>query len=81
MAATRSQKPVAGERPEDLNKTPSNFQKELVKIAQKNKSKKNRVCKTGTCLEADRDNKRCPRVTFCGGAAFTFCGKGPIQNR
>jgi hypothetical protein len=40
MAATRSQKPVAGERPEDLNKIPSNLQKELVKIAQKNKNKK-----------------------------------------
>ena len=40
MAATRSQKRVAGERPEDLNKNPSKFQKELAKIAQKNKNKK-----------------------------------------
>jgi hypothetical protein len=40
MAATRSQKRVAGERPEDLSKNPSRFQKELAKIAQKNKNKK-----------------------------------------
>lgn len=40
MAATRSHKRVAGERPEDLNKNPSKFQKELAKIAEKNKNKK-----------------------------------------
>ena len=40
MAATRSQKRVLGEQPEDLNKNPSKFQKELMKIAQKNKNKK-----------------------------------------
>ena len=40
MAATRSQKRVAGERPEDLSKNPSKFQIELAKIAQKNKNKR-----------------------------------------
>jgi len=40
MAATRSQKRVAGGRPEDLSKNPSKFQKELAKIVQKNKNKK-----------------------------------------
>ena len=40
MAATRSQKRITGGRPEDLSKNPSKLQKELVKIAQKNKNKK-----------------------------------------
>jgi hypothetical protein len=40
MAATRSQKRVTGERPEDLSKNPSRLQKELAKIVQKNKNKK-----------------------------------------
>src|SRR5882762_8291825 len=51
MAATRSQKHVAGERPEDLSKSPSNFQKEINKIAQKNKNKKDDSAKKGSALK------------------------------
>ena len=51
MAATRSQKRVAGERPEDLNKNPSNLQKELAKIAQKNKNQKIVSARQGDILE------------------------------
>ena len=51
MAATRSQKRVAGERPEDLSKIPSNLQKELVKIALKNKNKKTALEKQGDALD------------------------------
>src|SRR5882762_5383808 len=51
MAATRSQKHVAGERPEDLSKSPSNFQKEINKIAQKNKNKKEESAKKGSALK------------------------------
>jgi hypothetical protein len=47
MAATRSQKRVAGERPEDLTKNPSNLQKEFARIAQKNKNKKIAVERQG----------------------------------
>jgi hypothetical protein len=51
MAATRSQKRVAGEWPEDLTNNPRNLQKELVKIAQKNKNKKVEFARQGRALE------------------------------
>jgi hypothetical protein len=51
MAATRSQKRVAGERPEDLSKNPSKFQKELAKTFQKNKNKKTVTERQGKALE------------------------------
>ena len=51
MASTRLQKRIAGEQPEDLNKNPSNLQKELVKIAQKNKNKKIEPARKGSALE------------------------------
>ena len=51
MASTRLQKRIAGEQPEDLNKNPSNLQKELVKIAQKNKNKKIEPARKGSTLE------------------------------
>src|SRR5882762_4696626 len=50
MAATRSQKRVTG-GPEDVNKNPSKFQKELAKISQKNKKSKVAVEKQGDALE------------------------------
>jgi hypothetical protein len=52
MAATRSQKRVAGGRPEDLTKNPSNLQKEFVKIAQKNKNMKTAFEKQGDTQDA-----------------------------
>jgi hypothetical protein len=51
MAATRLQKRMAGERLEDLDENPSNLQKELVKIAQKNKNKKIESARKGGALE------------------------------
>src|SRR5882762_1694744 len=66
MAATRSQKHVAGERPEDLSKSPSNFQKEINKIAQKNKNKKDDSAKKGSALKQSEttmnDNSELPFV-------------------
>ena len=50
MAATRSQKRVAGGQLEDLTKSPSKIQKELEKIAQKNK-KKVEPARKGDALE------------------------------
>jgi hypothetical protein len=50
IAATRSQKRVAGRQPEDLNKISSKFQKTLEKIAQKNK-KNEEPAKKGDALE------------------------------
>ena len=47
MATTRSQKRVTGGRPEDLTKNHSNLQKELQKVAQKNKNKKIAVERQG----------------------------------
>ena len=41
MAATRSHKCVVGEQLEDRNKIPNKIQKELGKIAQKNRNKRN----------------------------------------
>ena len=51
MAATRSQKRVAGERPEDEDENPSNLQKVLTKISQKNKNKKTESARKGSALE------------------------------
>ena len=50
MAATRSQKRVSGEQPENLSKTPSKIQRELAKIAQKEKSKKTVIERQGESL-------------------------------
>jgi hypothetical protein len=60
IAATRSQKRVAGGQLEDLNKNPSNLQKELIKINQKNKSKKMESVRQGRTLE---QSKQMPKVT------------------
>jgi len=51
MAATRAKKRVAGELPEDQNKNPSNLQKELAKIYQKNKQRKVEPVRKGRALE------------------------------
>ena len=57
MAATRSQKRVNGERPEDSNKNPSNLQNELIKIAQKNKNKRDELAKKGSALKQAETTK------------------------
>jgi hypothetical protein len=51
MAATRAKKRAAGELPEDQSKKPSNLQKELTKIYQKNKQKKAESVRQGRALE------------------------------
>jgi hypothetical protein len=65
MAATRLQKRMAGERLEDLNKNPSNLQKELAKIAQKNKNKKLESARKGSALErSDAAANDLPELPF-----------------
>jgi hypothetical protein len=76
MAATRSQKPVAGEQPEDLDKTPSNFQKELVKIAQKNKSKKIESARQERALKQTETTKDVPELPFVEVQPLPFVGRG-----
>ena len=51
MAATRSKRRAAGELPEDQNKNPSNLQKELAKIYQKNRQRKVEPVRKGRALE------------------------------
>ena len=51
MAATRSKRLAVGELPEDQNKNPSNLQKELAKIYQKNKQRKVEPVRKGRALE------------------------------
>jgi len=80
MAATRSQKRVAGERPEDLNKIPSNLQKELVKIAQKNKNKKEESAKKGSALkQAETMTSDVPELPFVNVQPLPFVGRGQTK--
>jgi hypothetical protein len=76
MAATRSQKPVAGERPEDLNKTPSNLQKELVKIAQKNKNKKVESARQESALKQRESQNDVPELPFVEVQPLPLVGRG-----
>jgi hypothetical protein len=76
MAATRSQKPVAGERPEDLNKTPSNFQKELAKIAQKNKNKKTESARQERALKQMENTNDVPELPFVEVQPLPVIGRG-----
>ena len=83
MAATRSQKRVAGERLEDLNKNPSRLQKELAKIAHKNKNKKVAVERQGDVLEKTTTVTNdvpvvpvVPELPFVDVAPLPFVGRG-----
>jgi hypothetical protein len=76
MAATRSQKPVAGERPEDLNKNPSNLQKELVKIAQKNKNKKVESARQESALKQMENTNDVPELPFVEVQPLPLVGRG-----
>ena len=80
MAATRSQKRVAGERPEDLNKKPSNLQKEFAKLAQKNKNKKVESVRQGDALEqtAAVDND-VPELPFINVEPLPVVGRGQTK--
>jgi hypothetical protein len=80
MAATRSQKRVAGERPEDLNKIPSNLQKELVKIAQKNKNKKIEFARQGRALEqTEAVTNDVPELPFVDVPPLPVVGRGQTK--
>ena len=77
MAATRSQKRVAGGRPEDLSKIPSNLQKELVKIAQKNKNNKKTFEKQGDALEETTTlTNNVPELPFVDVRPLPVVGRG-----
>ena len=81
MAATRSQKPVAGEQPEDLNKTPSNFQKELTKITQKNKNNKTVSARQEHALKQMDDTTKSdvPELPFVEGQPLPQVGRGQTK--
>jgi hypothetical protein len=77
IAATRSQKRVAGERLEDLNKIPSNLQKELVKIAHKNKNKKVEFARQGRALEQkEMMTNNVPELPFVDVQPLPIVGRG-----
>jgi hypothetical protein len=82
IAATRSQKRVAGERPEDLNKNPSKIQKELAKIAHKNKNKKVTVEKQRDAPEMTTmvaDDVPVPELPFVSVPPLPFVGRGQTK--
>ena len=80
MAATRSQKRDTGGRPEDLNENPSNFQKELVKIAQKNKNKRVEFARQGKALEqAETTMEDLPELPFVDVPPLPVVGRGPAK--
>jgi len=61
MAATRSKKRETGKLPEESNKSPSNFQKELSKIYQKNnKKKEDESVRQGRALEQRKESVEIP---------------------
>ena len=80
MAATQSQKRDTGGRPEDLNENPSNFQKELVKIAQKNKNKRVEFARQGKALEqAETTMEDLPELPFVDVPPLPVVGRGPAK--
>jgi hypothetical protein len=80
MAATRSQKRVAGGRPEDLSKNPRNLQKELEKIAQKNKNKEIESAKKGSALkQAETTTNDVPELPFVDVQPLPIVGRGQTK--
>jgi hypothetical protein len=79
MAATRSQKRT-GERPEDLNKNPSNLQKVLTKIALKNKNKKTEFARQGSALEQiETTPENLPELPFVDVQPLPVVGRGQTK--
>jgi hypothetical protein len=82
IAATRSQRRETGERLEDLNKNPSNLQKELVKIAQKNKNKKIEFAAQGSALkQAETMTSDVPELPFVDVPSLPFVGRGQSKTK
>ena len=80
MAATRSQKRVTGEQPEDLSKNPSKFHKELAKIAQKNKNKRVAVEKQGdTQKQKSTVENNVPELPFVDVPPLPIIGRGQTK--
>ena len=80
MAATRSQKCVIGGQPEDKNKTPIKIQKELAKIAQKNKNKKVTFEKQGESLkETMAEENDVPELPFANVRPLPNVGRGQTK--
>ena len=77
IAATRAQKRVAGEQLESEDKTPSNFQKELAKIAQKNKKKKVEFATQGRALkQSETTMNDAPELPFVNVQPLPVVGRG-----
>jgi hypothetical protein len=80
IAATRSQKRVAGERPENLNKSPSNLQKELEKIAQKNKKKKVEFAtQDDSVKQTETTTNELPELPFVDVPPLPVVGRGQAK--
>jgi hypothetical protein len=80
IAATRSQKPVAGERPEDLNKFPSKIQNELEKIAQRKSKKKIESARLGSALrQMDTTTSDLPELPFVEVRPLPLVGRGQAK--
>ena len=79
MAATRSQKRVAGGQPEDLNKNPSNLQKELTKIFQKSRNKKTESARQGSALEQTETTNDVPELPFVDVQPLPIVGRGQTK--
>jgi len=77
IAATRSQKDVAGERLEDLDKSPSKIQTELEKIAQRKLKKKIEFARSGSALkQTETTPNEMPELPFVEVQPLPVVGKG-----
>ena len=80
MAATCLQKHVAGGRPEDIDKNPSDFQKVLEKIAQKNKNKKAESARQDDALkQTDTTMSDVPELPFVDVQPLPVVGRGQAK--
>jgi hypothetical protein len=77
IAATRSQKDVAGERLENLDKSPSKIQTELEKIAQRKLKKKIEFARSGSALkQTETTPNEMPELPFVEVQPLPVVGKG-----
>jgi hypothetical protein len=80
IAATRSQKPVAGERPEDLNETPSKIRTEIEKISQRKLKKKVESARLGSALkQTDTTMSDIPELPFVEVQPLPLVGRGQAK--
>jgi hypothetical protein len=76
IAATRSQKDVAGERLENLDKSPSKIQTELEKIAQRKLKKKVEFARSGSALkQTETTPNEMPELPFVEVQPLPVVGK------